>query len=169
MTPRQTYDLPGHAHFLTFSCYKRRRLLDEDPAKRIVITILASQLLKQRGNCLGFVIMPNHVHALIHFPTPNQLSRFLKQWKQRSSFQIKRFLRAHCPAYAAHLKPPDPIWQPRYYDFNVYETEKVKQKLEYMHMNPVRYGLAPTPGDWDFSSAPWYLSKTPVGVPIGWP
>ncbi|MGD9854323.1 MAG: hypothetical protein AB7U20_05165 [Planctomycetaceae bacterium] len=37
MVDRRVYDSERHAHFVTFSCYRRRELLQHDQAKRIVI------------------------------------------------------------------------------------------------------------------------------------
>jgi putative transposase len=44
------------------------------------------------------------------------------------------------------------FWQPRFYDFNVYSAKKIREKLEYMHANPVKRGLADKPGEWVWSS-----------------
>ncbi|HXL22447.1 MAG TPA: hypothetical protein VOA78_08280, partial [Candidatus Dormibacteraeota bacterium] len=44
------------------------------------------------------------------------------------------------------------FWQARFYDFNVYSRGKVKQKLNYMHANPVIRGLVKHPKDWPWSS-----------------
>ena len=33
--------------------------------------------------------MPEQVHAIVWFPEPDQLSHFMKQWKQPSSVGIK--------------------------------------------------------------------------------
>ena len=33
MVTKRVYDREGHAHFVTFSCFRRRRLLDHDRAK----------------------------------------------------------------------------------------------------------------------------------------
>jgi putative transposase len=51
------------------------------------------------------------------------------------------------------LKRPGEIrfWQRRYYDFNVWNHDKTVEKLKYMHRNPVRCGLVPTPQDWPWS------------------
>src|SRR4028118_1259965 len=95
------YDREGHAHFVTFSCYRRRRALDHDRAKRIVLGVLNSQLSLQDGTCVGFVVMPDHVHAIVWFPAVDQLSHFMKQWKQRSSVQIKRLLHLTLPSYGS--------------------------------------------------------------------
>jgi hypothetical protein len=53
---RRIYDDDRHAQFITFTCYKRRKLLETDPAKRIVIGTLGAQLATHRGMCIGFVI-----------------------------------------------------------------------------------------------------------------
>src|ERR1019366_1662170 len=45
-----------------------------------------------------------------------------------------------------------PIWQKRFYDFNVCSTEKRIEKLRYMHRNPVKRGLVTAPGEWKWSS-----------------
>jgi hypothetical protein len=34
-----------------------------------------------------------------------------------------------------------PMWQPKYYVFNVYSATKAREKLDYMHHNPVKAGL----------------------------
>jgi putative transposase len=116
MAERRIDDREGHAHFVTFSCSRRRRLLELDRARRIVLGVLNSQLARQHGRCVGFVVMPDHVHAIVWFPEPDQLSHFMKQWKQRSSVQIKRHLADDRNAYAATFPRSDPVWQPRYYE-----------------------------------------------------
>jgi putative transposase len=109
MVSKRTYDREGHAHYVTFSCYRRRRLLDHDRAKRVVLGVLNSQLTLQAGKCVGFVVMPDHVHAIVWFPAPDQLSHFMKQWKQRSSVQIKRLLQERLVRYSAEIAPTDPF------------------------------------------------------------
>ena len=167
--PRQRiHDDELHAHFVTFSCYRRRRLLDHDRPKKIVLGVLNSQLSKQKGKCTGFVVMPDHVHAIIWFPQPGQLSHFMKQWKQRSSVQIKRFLWDHLPRMAARIPRSEPIWQRKFYPFNIYSQIKLHEKVEYMHLNPVRAGLVAKATDWPWSSARYYEKKQTVGVAIQW-
>ena len=40
------------------------------------------------------------------------------------------------------------------------------EKLSYIHNNPVKKGLAETPEQWKYGSAPWYILKKSVGVLI---
>ncbi|HEY2837601.1 MAG TPA: hypothetical protein VGJ26_00520, partial [Pirellulales bacterium] len=60
------------------------------------------------------------------------------------------------------------FWQPKYHSFEIFEQKKVDEKLEYMHLNPVRAGLAKRAVDWQWSSARWYLEGRDVGVKIEW-
>lgn len=165
---RRIFDHEGHAQFVTFSCYRRRRLLDDDRCKRIVIGTMGSELAKRAGICIGFVIMPDHVHSLVWFPEPGNLSDFMQVWKQRSSVQIERVLKTQLRRYGETIPNDDPVWQAKYYPFNVFSEQKVHEKLAYMHENPVRAGLVERAVDWRWSSARWYELRRPVGVPIGW-
>ena len=168
MGKRRVCDDELFAHFVTFSCYRRRRLLDHDRAKKIVLGVLGSQLRKQQATCVGFVVMPNHVHAVVWFPVVGQLSHFMKQWKQRSSVQIKRVLHECLTGYAATVEPDEAFWQRKYYVFHLYSEEKMREKLDYMHANPVRAGLVERPCDWPWSSARYYQQRRSVGVPVRW-
>ena len=112
--------------------------------------------------------MPDHVYALIWFPKTGQLSRFMQQWKGRSSKAIKELLYRSMPEYASKFPQTDPIWQVRFYSFEIYSTTKIEEKLNYMHLNPVRAGLVETPTQWRWSSVRWYLEGRTVGIPIQW-
>jgi len=96
------------------------------------------------------------------------LATFMKLWKQQSSLRIKRLIEEELPAYAETIDRSDPVWQTRYYDFNLYSEKKILEKLQYMHQNPVKAGLAARAVDWRWSSARYYEQGRSVGVPVGW-
>jgi putative transposase len=165
MAKRRIYDQQRHAHFVTFSCYRRRRLLDDDRAKRIVLGTLNAQLRRLAGRCAGFVVMPNHVHAVVWFAEQGALSEFMKQWKRTSSFRIGKLLEETLTRYRDSA-PVAQVWQAKYYGFNVYSRNKLEEKLVYMHQNPVRAGLVENACEWRFSSARHYELGRSVGVEI---
>jgi len=169
MVRRRVYDREKHIHFVTFSCYKRRKHLQHDRAKRIVIGTMGSRLAKQNGLCLGFVVMPDHVHALVWFPEVMQLSQFMNKWKELTSKSLKQVLPWMFPKYWSTMESADPIWQPKYYGVNIWSRDKLEEKLDYIHQNPVRAGLVESATDWLWSSARWYVQHQSVGVPISWP
>jgi putative transposase len=125
MAMKRTFDREGHAHFVTFSCDRQGRL-DYDRAKKVVLGVLNSLLSRQDGRCVGFVVMPDRVHAIVWFPKTDQLSHFLKQWKQRSSIRIKRLIRSPMVRYSGTIDLIEPVWQPGYYDFNPF-TVRLKR------------------------------------------
>jgi putative transposase len=51
----------------------------------------------------------------------------------------------------------------------VFSEKKLEEKLDYMHLNPVRRGLVLRAVDWKWSSARWYLQRKSVGIKIQMP
>ena len=128
----------------------------------------ATVISEQNYTCYACAIMPDHVHAIVWFPEPDQISHFMKQWKQRSSIQIKRLIGSSLIRYAETIDLAEPIWQAGYYGFNLYSEGKVEEKLAYMHLNPVGAGLVERPSDWPWNSSRFYETGRSVGLPVGW-
>jgi putative transposase len=64
----------------------------------------------------------------------------------------------------------EPVWQRRFYDFNVWTERKRAEKLHYMHQNPVKDGLVVEPDQWEWSSFRSYLTGETGKVRINeWP
>ncbi|HEV3271157.1 MAG TPA: transposase [Candidatus Methylacidiphilales bacterium] len=166
MSKRRILDLPGQYHFLTFSTYQRRRFLDSGETRNIVLEVLQKCLVTQRANCAGFVVMPDHVHALISGEEDFKISPFVQVWKKTSSYRIKRFFERELGRYEKLCPNGCPIWQARFYDYNVDSDEKLNEKIEYMHENPVAAGLAENALDWNWSSSRFYERGEMVGVTI---
>jgi putative transposase len=165
---RRIIDDALYAHFVTFSVYRRRRLLDHDAPRRILLGVLNAVLESFRAKCVGFVVMPDHVHAILWMTKVGHLSRFMHEWKRQSSIRIRAWYRSEAPHYFNEFGEESKFWQPKYYSFEIYERAKLEEKLTYMHLNPVRAGLAERMTDWKWSSALWYAERRSVGVPIEW-
>ena len=133
-----------------------------------MLGLLGDQLRSQSATCVGFVLMPDHVHAIVWFPETGQLSRFMHGWKRRSSHEIKKWHRNVDFHYQQSTEPNSPIWQRRFYSFEIDNEAKLEEKLHYMHVNPVRAGLVEKIVDWKWSSARWYEQGKSVGVEVGW-
>ena len=166
MPHRKVHNDVLYAHFVTFSCYRRRNLLDHPTPRKIVLETLSEQLTRLDGRCLGFVIMPNHVHAILWFPVVGKISELMKQWKRTSSYRLKKQLR-DVPAYASLVAEDNPIWQPRFYDFPISNEKLLQEKIDYMHSNPVRAGLVMNAEEWPDSSARFYLLGEQPMIPLG--
>jgi len=76
-----------------------------------------------------------------------------------SSFRIRRWYAEHAPNYFSEFGAGDRFWQTKSYTFHIYRERKLQEKLEYIHLNPVRAGLVAKAEDWRWSSARWYLRR----------
>jgi len=167
MPRRRAYDLSGHLHFVTFSCYGRRRLLGQQAASRIVVGNLSLLCRRYQAYCIGFVVMPEHVHAVLGFGSAGFLSVFMQEWKRLSAVKLRRLLeRQGSPVlkYLTDARGRVHMWQRKYYDFLLFTDRKVREKIQYLHNNPVSRGLTATPCEWPWSSARWYEQGKSVGV-----
>jgi putative transposase len=161
----------GDLHFLTFSCYRRLPLLRTIRARNVFVQALGKIRERHKFLLVGYVVMPDHVHLLISEPPKVTPSVVLKALKQRVSRDLRRNKRRisttqlRLPFMSAGDGLPR-FWQPRFYDFNVYSAKKKREKLEYMHANPVKRGLVKNPGAWMWSSFLFYEKGEPGLVPI---
>src|SRR5215207_7980874 len=60
------FDLPGDAHFLTFSCFHRMPLLSKDRTRKWLVEAIGNARTKHSFDLWAWVIMPEHVHLLIY-------------------------------------------------------------------------------------------------------
>jgi putative transposase len=62
------------------------------------------------------------------------------------------------------------FWQKRYYDRNLRDASEFREKLRYLHRNPVARGLVLEAGDWKGSSFRHYAlrEKGPVEIESEW-
>ena len=106
-----------------------------------ILRVLERARQRYRFVMIGYVVMPEHFHLLMTEPEVGDPSVAMKVVKER----FTRLLH-HGGARTG------PIWQKRFYDFNVSSSEKRIEKLRYMHRNPVKRGLVTAPEDWKWSS-----------------
>jgi len=95
------------------------------------------------GNGLEQMLQPTR---RVLQPTPMRREQMLSL-TQKSAKSHRRNLKYH-------------LWQRGFYDFNIYSEEKLLEKLNYVHHNPVRDGLVLSPGDYKWSSYRLYSSES---------
>src|SRR5262245_19319582 len=169
---RQSREDPGCAHELTFSCYRRLKLLDRDRSKTWFIEALDAARRKHRLELWAYVIMPEHVHALfVPLDSNYRIRRILQSIKQPPMRRAINWLRSNNPAWLERLRAtPDGdlhFWQPGGgYDRNVVSATTAWKIVNYIHENPVRRGLVIRSIDWPWSSACWYAGEREVLLPM---
>ena len=153
----QRYYGKGHLHFVTFSCYRRLPLLNTGRVRELFVRELDEVRNEAGFRLIGYVVMPNHVHLLMSEPRDGTPSTVLQKLKRRFSQKIRKRRRLASVGqwrlpFEERDEPLRAFWQARFYDFNVYTRGKRREKLNYMHANPVIRKLVKHPKDWPWSS-----------------
>jgi putative transposase len=155
------FEVPGHAHFLTFSCYQRLPLLSKDRTRRWFIDSLEKARQSHHFDLWAWVIMPEHIHLLIYPREPNyRMAAILTTIKKPVGYKAIRYLREHAPEFLNRLtitrrgRTRHHFWQAGAgYDKNLYDAPAIQATADYIHSNPVGRGLVTRAEDWHWSSA----------------
>ena len=155
--PLKRYYGRGDLHFVTFSCYRRLPLLGNRHSRDRLVKILERVRRRHEFLLIGYVVMPEHVHLLLTEPKKGNPSKVLQALKQTVSRSLPRRRRNAARGqltfrFANRTRDAQHFWQRRFYDFNVWSEKKLKEKLDYMHANPVIRKLVFHPKDWPWSS-----------------
>jgi len=150
----------GDLHFITCSCYQRRKLLNSPAAREVFEQVLEETRRRFGFFIRGYVVMPEHFHMLVSEPERGNPSTVMQVLKQRVARRLLGRWRARLDLRQAELfrggnlsvLDLEHFWQKRFYDFNVYTGAKESEKLRYMHRNPVTRGLVQHPDQWRWSS-----------------
>ena len=163
------FNEPGHAHFLTFSCNRQLPLFNKNEIKHIFISSLNEARKKHQFDLWGYVIMPEHIHILIHSSSIYSISVILKMIKQKSAYYSIKYFRKHSPEITEKLMDRKTgkirFWLPGGgYDENITDTHACREIIDYMHNNPVRRGIVDNLLDWTWSSARFWAGETNVPI-----
>ncbi len=179
------YDIPGHAHELTFSCYQRRPLLSEGSYCKILAEAIDRACAGHNYQLVAFVFMPEHVHLIVWpLEDASKIEELLFAIKRPSSFRIKQEMKITCPSLIDELtirerpaRSAFRLWQEGGgYDRNIHNATALRSSIEYLHCNPIRRALCSDPAEWQWSSYRYYSNPEAIlkdarpsvhGIPIG--
>jgi putative transposase len=113
----------GDLHFITCSCYERKKVLGTSSRRSLFLGILEQVRRRYHFVVLGYVVMPEHFHLLICEPQVGTPSTVMQVLKQRFARRVRSELRRGQSEGQLSLWKEEAedgrIWQPRFYDFNV--------------------------------------------------
>jgi len=166
-----------YAYFVTCSVVKWLPLFVQDTYRRIVLDSMAYVREHKMTQLNAFVVMPTHLHAVLWPQEGVNVSNVLRDFKRYTSRSIsreatRRSERQYLKVFAAARRrgraqgvSQYQVWQEGSHAEAVYGDEFARQKIEYIHNNPVRAELVASPEDWLYSSARAYLLAQPTYPP----
>lgn len=171
---RRAWDEPGHAHFLTYSCFGRLPLLSKDRTRRWAIDAMARMRREQDVALWAYVVMPEHVHLLVCPNRPDyEMRRILAGLKRPVADAAKQHLaEIGATRWIERLTVRYPsrivfrFWESGGgFDHNIFRERTVPAVIDYIHANPVRRELVARVTDWEWSSARFRDGRR--DVPLG--
>ena len=158
---RKSYTRIGNIYFWTATIHNWLPLLQDDSAKEIIIGSLKYLSEKKLITVYAFVILPNHIHliwqqnGLNGKETPKgsflkyTSHLLLKQLNSKGEISYYKVVEAN---------KKHEIWQRDSLGIEIYSRSVAKQKLDYIHFNPVsgKWSLAKDDLSYMYSSARFY-------------
>jgi REP element-mobilizing transposase RayT len=157
----------GGIYFTTSTIVSWMKVFTEPKYFNIIIESL--KFCQQRKGLIiyGYVIMLNHLHIIADAIEKVRLSDVMRDFKKYTSKAISaelekdnRRLELYVFRKAAEREKETQqykVWQNAFHPQIVYTPKVFRQKLEYMHLNPVRKGFVEKPEYWAYSSARNYI------------
>jgi len=157
---------PASPHFITCTTvewlpvFTRPKYLD-------TITASLNFCRQHKGLRLhAYVILDNHLHLIV---AADALSQVIRDFKRHTAKEILAVARQENKQWllkqfeffkGVHKgKSQHQVWQEGVHPQAIITEDMLRQKLDYIHHNPVRLGLVDRPEDWRYSSARNYLGQ----------
>jgi putative transposase len=122
----------------------------------------------------AFVIMPNHIHCIWQAKHEN-LSDIIRDFKKHTANEIIKTMKSseesrkdwlkivfEYHAKFNHNNSIYQVWQNGNHPMELYSPKFMRQKLDYIHLNPVRAGWVNQPEEYIYSSASNYSNKNGI-------
>lgn len=126
---------------------RREKVFLSDNDYEAFIKVLQETAAGWNLQVVGYCLMPNHYHLLLHTPDGN-LSRCMRHI---GGIYAQRFNRSH--------KKDGQLFRGRYKAVLIEKDRYLLEVLRYIHRNPLRAGQVKNLEDFPWSSHPGYLSK----------
>jgi len=172
---RADFEAHGEVHFITSTVVGFINVFDHAPACEIFVECL--RFCQARGDftLLAWVLMPNHFHLVAKRAENKSISEVIGGLKRYTARQIgqlragremRQTLDRVRRAASRESGKGTAIWKPRFDSFVITSEGALRQKIEYIHSNPVRKGMVMEPWQWRYSSASAYTGNDGIGVPV---
>ncbi len=149
-------DRTGVLHYLTINVRERRRPFVHDHYARCVLEELRHHCDTYFTRLIAYVLMPDHLHAIVN-PRDGGVIRFVQQFKAGATTAVYRLaeLTNHAAVQRWLTATPDgraQLWQDGKHNFHLYSDWMIRQKINYIYNNPLRWGLIQHADEYPYSS-----------------
>lgn len=161
-----------YPYFITSSIVDGLPLFMNPSITKIVLDALCYLQYENKVSLYGYVFTPNHLHLIAEHEALSEKLRAFKSFTGRSIVDYlvdknsKSILRQLCSKKLKnHRDSNHQVWQEGLHPKQLFSAKMIRQKMEYIHFNPVKAGFVENPVHWRLSSAVNYKGGNGV-IPI---
>lgn len=151
---------PNAPHFLTATVVNWLPVFASRPIAQILLDSLRFLQEQERIILYAYVIQENHTHLVAESDDLSKEMGDFKSWTARAIITFLEERKAdHILHQLAESKLPHKtdrtyqLWQEGSHPQLIQGEAMMRQKIEYIHNNPVKRGYVDKPTDWRYSSA----------------
>ena len=160
---------PEKPHFLTCTVVEWLPVFTRPDAVQVILDSWAYLRQHESLQLFGYVILENHLHFVAQAP---RLDKCVSSFKSFTATRLIALLEMHRAerllarlrfAKRAHKQDREyQFWQEGSHAEMVFSESVMREKLDYIHRNPVKRGYVDLPEHWRYSSARNYLGQPGV-------
>jgi REP-associated tyrosine transposase len=150
-----------YPQFFTATNLEWKKLLQPDKYKDIIISSFRFLVENKRVKLYAFVIMPNHIHVIWQMQSLMHPTHVQRDFMKYTAQKIKHDLKQHHPAVLELFRVDAAdreyqLWERNPVSIELRTDKVYRQKLDYIHSNPVKVGICKLPEEYKYSSALFY-------------
>lgn len=131
--------------------------------KDIIISSLEFIVRDKRTLVYAFVIMNNHVHIIWQMQNEHVLADVQRSFMKYTAQMMLKELRNNHPKVLSLFRVDAKdrkyqVWERNPLSVALYSRSVFMQKLQYIHLNPVKAGVVSLPEEYRYSSAAYYYT-----------
>lgn len=153
--------------YITGSTHRRLPVFARSRACEIFLENLAFYRKKYGFDVMAYALLPDHYHLILALPAGLSLADLLRDFKSAVGRQLVDVFRQGPPSrLLERMRLPSSPQRRKDARFKVLQADNYieqitsekffRQKLDYIHANPVRHRLVAREVDYPYSSARWY-------------
>jgi len=147
------------AYYFTAVAHHRLPIFRTEKLKQVICNAYGEARNNHGILILAYVIMLDHVHSLVY--STREMNDVLRLLNGISAHRVIQYLKENnferslfkLRGQTRERNHKHSVWQHHPDSLEIFGEETFKQKVKYIHQNPVRAGLTPNPSEYTFSSA----------------
>ena len=151
----------GGYYFFTVVTYKRKRLFHTELARHCLREAFEKTRSRRPFETIAFCLLFERLHCIWKLPEGD--ADYSTRWSSIKGRFSKTYLSlcGQCRQVSSSRarKGEVCIWQRRFWEHQIRDTDDLQRHIDYIHYNPVKHGLVQCIEDWPWSTYHRYVKE----------